>query len=57
MPLYAVRFLLPGTVSVETTATEVTLAAQNIGALLGRYVLSRAVFVHIGYAGQCTISF
>ena len=57
VPQYAVRFLLPAGVVFETTAIEATLAGQNIGALIGRDVLSRAVFVYVGYGGHCTISF
>jgi aspartyl protease len=57
VPVYAVRFVLPDAVVFEVTAIEATLAGQNIGALLGRDLLSRAVFIYVGYAGQCTISF
>jgi hypothetical protein len=54
---YAVRFLLPGGAAVEATAVEAELAGHGTGAILGRDVLAHAVFVYVGYAGQCTIAF
>lgn len=56
MPTYAVRLLLPNTIVLETTAIEAELANQGIGALIGRDVLSQAVFVYIGYANEFTIA-
>jgi hypothetical protein len=56
MPAYAVRFLLPGA-ELETTAVEGALGGHDAKAILGRDVLARAVFVYVGWAGQCTISF
>lgn len=56
MPLYAIRVVLNNVV-FEVTAIEATgLAVQGIGALLGRDVLSQAVFVYIGYANEFTIA-
>ena len=56
MPLYAVRVVI-NTVVFEVTAIEAAgLAVQGIGALLGREVLSQAVFVYIGYANEFTIA-
>jgi predicted aspartyl protease len=56
MPLYAIRVVL-NTVVFDVTAIEANgLAAQGIGALLGRDVLSQAVFVYIGYANEFTIA-
>jgi predicted aspartyl protease len=57
MPLYAIRVLLAPNVVFEVTAIEATgLAAQGIGALLGRDVLKQAVFIYIGYANEFTIA-
>lgn len=56
MPLYAIRVVLNNVV-FEVTAIEATaLAAQGIGALLGRDVLRQAVFIYIGYANEFTIA-
>jgi hypothetical protein len=56
MPLYAVRLLLPNNIVFETTAIEAQLQGQGIGGLVGRDVLSQAVFVYIGYINQFTIA-
>lgn len=54
---YAVRLGLSPQVNFETTATEAEeIKAQGLDVLIGRDVLSRAVFVYIGYMNQFTIS-
>ncbi len=55
--MYAVRLMLSPTVVFETTATEAeSIRAQGLDALIGRDVLSQAVFVYIGYVNQFTIA-
>lgn len=53
---YAVRFLLPNDLLVETTAFEATLEEQNIEALIGRDVLAEGVFVYMGYSNTFSFS-
>jgi predicted aspartyl protease len=54
---YAVRLSLSPEVYFETTATEAEeIRAQGLDVLIGRDVLSRAVFVYIGYMNQFTIA-
>jgi hypothetical protein len=57
MTIYTVRFVLPAGEELETRAAEAELAGHGTGAILGRDVLAHAVFVYIGYTGQCTIAF
>jgi predicted aspartyl protease len=56
MPLYAIRVVLSDMVFEVTAIEAAGPAEQGIGALLGRDVLSRAVFVYIGYANEFTIA-
>ena len=53
---YAVRIILPGLVVFESTVIEAQVD-EKIDAVLGRDVLAGAVFVYVGYTGQCTIAF
>jgi hypothetical protein len=57
MNVYTIRFLLPGGAEEEVKAAGAELAGHGTGAILGRDVLAHAMFVYVGYAGQCTISF
>lgn len=54
---YVVRFVFPNNVIVEALAIEAPLSAQHIQCLIGRDVLSHAVFVYTGYINQFTLSF
>ena len=54
---YAVRYVLPNNVVAEGTVIEAPLEGQQIQALIGRDVLSQAVFVYIGYMGGFSLSF
>jgi predicted aspartyl protease len=56
MPTYAIRLVLGNVIVFETTAIEADLQAQGIEALIGRDVLSSAVFIYTGYAGEFTIA-
>lgn len=57
-PIYALACAFPQTqVLFETTAVEAPLHGQNIQCLLGRDILSKAVFIYIGYSNQFTLSF
>jgi len=55
-PLYSVRLIFPKVV-IETLAIEAPLRGQDIQCLIGRDVLSAAVFVYTGYINQFTLSF
>lgn len=56
-PEYLVRFVFSNDVVLEATAIEAPLQGQRIQSLLGRDVLSRAVFVYIGYSNLFSLSF
>lgn len=53
---YRLRFLFPNRVVFETTVVEAPLRGQNIQCLLGRDLLSHAVFVYIGYRNLFSLS-
>jgi hypothetical protein len=53
---YAVRIVLPRLVAPDITVIEAQVD-DKIDAVLGRDILAGAVFVYIGYTGQCTIAF
>ena len=53
---YRLRFHFPNRVVFETTAIEAPLEGQNIHCLLGRDLLSRGVFVYIGYRNLFSLS-
>ncbi len=53
---YAVRIVLPTLAVLEATVIEAQVD-EAIGAVLGRDVLSSAVFIYAGDTGHCTIAF
>lgn len=58
VPRYLVRIMLTNLVVLETTVVEVQMRDEdNVSVVLGRDVLSTAVFIYVGYTGQCTIAF
>ena len=42
---------------IPDPVTVPALVDTGAGAILGRDVLAHAIFVYVGYAGQCTIAF
>lgn len=56
LPVYAVRFLVPGA-EIETTAVEGVMRGHGAQAIIGRDVLAHGILVYVGNAGQCTIAF
>lgn len=56
-PKYLVQLVFPNNVLYEGTVIEVPLQGQSVQCLIGRYVLSHAVFVYIGYQNLFSLSF
>lgn len=56
MPTYAVRFVLPNSITFEAVAIEANLGPQQIDAILGRDILRAAVFVYNGTTDSYTIA-
>ena len=54
---YAVRWLFPNDIVIESTAIEAPLQDHAIKALIGRNVLSSVVLIYIGYENQFTFCF
>lgn len=55
---YNVRLLFPNRTSIDgITVIQAPLKGQHIDCLIGRDILSNAVFVYIGYTNQFTLSF
>jgi predicted aspartyl protease len=54
---YLVRLALPNNVDLETVAIGTPLRGQHIQCLIGRDLLSRAVFVYTGQTNTFTLSF
>jgi len=54
---YALRFIFPNDVIVETTVIAISLDSQHVQCLIGRDVLSRAVFIYTGHNNSFTLSF
>jgi hypothetical protein len=56
-PEYLVRLVFPNNVLYEGTVIEAPLQGQSVQCLIGRDVLSHAVFVYIGYRNLFSLSF
>lgn len=56
-PEYLVRLVFPTNVLYEGTVIEAPLQGQHIQCLIGRDILSHAVFVYIGYRNLFSLSF
>ena len=55
MPTYATRFLLAPGIPFETAAVEMDIG--DLGAILGRDMLSRATLTYFGRANKVTVTF
>ena len=56
-PEYLIRLVFPNNVLYEGTVIEAPLQGQSVQCLIGRDVLSHAVFVYIGYRNLFSLSF